>query len=325
MAKQNGTRRLSRVDALALTASCLLLVVLVPVLFAKPRARASRVLCGANLGQIGKAMLIYANDYDGVLPHAGGRYTIWGPVLDWVAPNRWIAYGVTPTTGEGGCASFSSCLYLLVKYCQAPPRLFICKGDGGAKEFRLSGVTPGALPASTELSDLWDFGPTMAAASRACSYSYHTPFGPYGLTTARDPNFPVAADRNPWLNSPGAAAKLFPGTGDERFVPDIAGYGGSSAQARNGNAITHQSDGQNVLFLDGRVTFEKRAYCGVVSGPSSWRWTDNIYTISDGSGSGSPFGTPPVCFSQPASAPDSLLLNDDPASGIIPERPPRTR
>jgi hypothetical protein len=311
MAKPGGTRRLSRTDTLAIAALCLLVVSLVPVLLAKPRERASRILCGANLAQIGKAMFIYANDYDGVLPRAGGPTTMWGPLANWVAPNRWVAYGVNPTTNEGGKASFSSCFYLLVKYYRVPTRLFICRGDIEAREFRLSELAPGALPHGCQLADCWDFGPTMADATKACSYSYHVPFGLYGLTTARDPNLPVAADRNPWLNSPGAAAKSYPGTGTDRFQPDIAGYGGSSALARNGNAITHQSDGQNVLFLDGRVTFETRPYCGVTGQGGFSRWPDNVYTLSDMWGGGSPFGTVARCGSLPPWSSDSLLLHDD--------------
>jgi hypothetical protein len=313
MGRHNGVRRLSRTDALALAATCLLLVVLVPVLLARPRERASRVLCEANLSRIGKTMLIYADDYEDKLPRAAGRNSVWGPLADWAAQSRSMAYGVNPVDGGGGRATFSSCFYLLVKYYGAPTRLFICKGDSGAKEFKLSDLPWGVPFPRAKLSDLWDFGPTIADATRACSYSYHAPFGLYGLTTARDPNLPMAADRNPWLNSPEAVGKLFPGTGTDRFQPDVAGYGGSSATARNGNAITHQSDGQNVLFLDGRVTFETRAYCGVVSqaDPSVWPRPDNIYTVSDCPPYGSPMGTAPLCLSRPLSPDDSLLLHDD--------------
>jgi hypothetical protein len=305
MGRHNGVRRLSRTDALALAATCLLLVVLVPVLLARPRERASRVLCGANLGRIGKTMLIYANDYEGVLPRAGGPTTIWGPVSNWIAPNRWAAYAVNPSTQEGGTASFSSCFYLLVKYCQVPPRVFICKGDPGAREFRLSDVLPSVLSQTMTLSDFWDFGPTMSNAAKSCSYTYHVPFGQYGLTTARDPNLAVAADRNPWMSSPGADAKPFPGVGPDRFMPDVEPWGGSSATARNGNTFTHQNDGQNVLFLDGRVVFEKGPCCGVRQ--------DNIYTVGD-RGGGSPMGLAPVCSSQPQHQHDSLLLHDAPSA-----------
>jgi hypothetical protein len=318
MARHGDTRGFSRADALVLAAACLLLVVLVPMLFAKPRERASRVLCGANLGRIGKTMLIYANDYDGVLPRPGGPTSMWGPVANWVAPNRYQAYAVNPSTNEGGTASISSCFYLLVKYYQAPTRLFICKGDVGAREFRLADVPPGVFPQCTQFSDLWDFGPTMGEATRACSYTYHVPFGLYGLTTARDPNSPVAADRNPYLAGPG----YVPLAGAYLFRPDIAPYLGTSDQARNGNAVTHQMDGQNVLFLDGRVTFERRAYCGVVSNDGILGLLDNIYTLTDRPPRGSAYGTEPVCSTQPTCQDDSLLLHDDPRhiGGSTPSR-----
>ena len=80
---------------------------------------------------------------------------------------------------------------------------------------------------------------------------------------------------------------------------------GTSDQARIGNSITHQRDGQNVLFLDGRVRFERRAYCAVGK--------DNIYTVStDVTGRGHVFGVPPtpgpVCT--PMNNADSVLVHD---------------
>ncbi len=307
MAEQGGVRRLSRADTLVATAVCVLLVALVPVLLATPRERASRVLCGANLGRIGKAMLIYANDYEGELPHPGTKYTTWGPLANWLGRDRKAAYGINDAAPwdpghSDGRASFSSCFYLLVKYYGAPPRLFVCLGDVGAQELNLSELPPGAVPSGCRLADLWDFGPTMPEATRACSYSYHAPFSLYALTTASDSNSPVAADRNPWLASPAADAKWFPGAGSNFFRPEIEPYYGSSAQGRNGNAITHQKDGQNVLFLDGRVAFETRAYCGIGQ--------DNIYTVSDRPQNGSALGTPPLRSSLPMCQKDALLLHD---------------
>jgi len=89
------------------------------------------------------------------------------------------------------------------------------------------------------------------------------------------------------------------------FAPDLQGYPGNAARARVGNAVTHEHDGQNVLFLDGRVTFEKRAYCGVRK--------DNIYTVSArGPDRGDPCGTVLTSASQPTGVEDSLLIHDDP-------------
>jgi len=117
MAEQHNLSTLSRADAMAIMATGLLLILLVPVLFAKPREQATRRLCAANLGQIGKAMLMYAGDNDGVLPRAGGPRTVWGGTPNWIASDCRAAFGLAGDN-TGGSASISSCFYLLVKYLQ---------------------------------------------------------------------------------------------------------------------------------------------------------------------------------------------------------------
>lgn len=88
MAEQHSLSKLNRVDAAVIVAVCLLLVLLVPVLFARPREQAVRTVCAANLGQIGTAMLMYAGDSDGALPCASGLNAVWGATRDWIAPDR---------------------------------------------------------------------------------------------------------------------------------------------------------------------------------------------------------------------------------------------
>ena len=89
MAERRRAKRLTHADTLVIAAVCLILILLVPVLFARPREAAVRRLCSANLAQIGKAMLVYANDYEDELPRSGGRTTAWGPLpgaTSWMAP-----------------------------------------------------------------------------------------------------------------------------------------------------------------------------------------------------------------------------------------------
>jgi hypothetical protein len=286
---------LTRVDVLVAGAVCLLLIALVPVLLAKPREQSIRQLCGANLAQIGKTMLAYANDYQSALPRAGGPTTTWGSVLNWKSPNRYAAFGLDAKS-QGGTATISSCFFLLVKYYEMPTRLFICRGDQGTAEFVLSGWGK-SIPTNFKLTDAWDFGP-RTESFRHCSYSYHLPFGLFPLTTSRNPNLAVAADRNPFLKSPMATAAFL-----AAFKPDLPIFMGTAEQACAGNAVTHDRDGQNVLFLDGRVSFEKRAYCGIEN--------DNIYLISVFPDRGSPVGIvagPPMPTS--ANDRDSYLVHD---------------
>jgi hypothetical protein len=101
------------------------------------------------------------------------------------------------------------------------------------------------------------------------------------------------------------------------FRPDLSGFGGTPEQACMGNAVTHGRDGQNVLFLDGRVTFAKRSYCGVDN--------DNVYLISPDLQLGSPKGTVPVPPTVVLiNRHDSVLVHDPAVFGYtVPDRTSR--
>jgi prepilin-type N-terminal cleavage/methylation domain-containing protein len=272
----------------------LLMGILMPAL-ARVRQLAFRMTCGTNLSGIGKAMLIYANDYEDELPRAGGRNSEWGQVANWQGQSRMQAYGVQ-ADGTGGKASISSCFYLLVKYAEVTPKSFVCKGDSGTTEFKLADVA-GTTGTSTELIDLWDFGP-LATSFKSCSYSYHLPFGMYALTVSSEPGFAVAADRNPWIKSPAGDPLPF-----GEFRPDLTGQTGTAETAKKGNALAHQLEGQNVMFLDTHVEFEKRAYCSIED--------DNIYTVSTNPSSGAVIGTAFTGVTQkPMNRKDSFLVHD---------------
>jgi len=269
-----------------------LMGLLMPAL-ARVRQVAFRQTCGTNLSGIGKAMLIYANDYQDKLPRAGGRDTQWDArTPNWLGTDRRQAFDLA-ANGSGGRANITSSLYLLVKYAEVTPKAFVCKGDAGTTEFTLSDRA--GFPPGFELIDAWDFGPAYESAKH-CSYAYHMPYGPFALTLSNAPGLAVAADRNPWIDSPASVGADF-----SRFKPDVAPFNGTADQGKHGNAIAHQLDGQNVLFLDSHVEFAKRAYCALED--------DNIYTISTGSG-GDPLGTTPKPGSQPVNDKDSLLVHD---------------
>lgn len=293
MTRRSGSSGWTRADVLVLIGVGVFLFGLVGPLASMPRNQATRAVCRANLARIGKAMLLYADDYHEALPRAGGATTVWSEPVIWNALNRQTAYNVS-VDGEGGRATISSCFYLLVKYLQTPTRMFVCPADERTREFKLANETN--VSTGFELADAWDFG---ARPRDKCSYAYHIPFGEHGLTTSRDPNLAVAADRNPWFISPAASARCF-----SDFMPDVPPYTGTAETARNGNAVSHQGDGQNVLYLDGRVTFERRPFCGLDD--------DNIYTKSRHVTTGDALGSvPPYSMMlQPMSERDSLLVHD---------------
>jgi prepilin-type N-terminal cleavage/methylation domain-containing protein len=265
----------------------LLMGILMPAL-SRVRQIAFRMVCGTNLSGLGKAMLIYSNDYEDEFPRAGGRNSQWAQMIpNWMASDRYSAYGLSPN-GSGGSATITSSFYLLVKYAEVTPKSFICKGDSGTTEFKPSQYNAGNM----ELIDLWDFGPEPA---NHCSYSYHMPYGLYALTSSSEPGMAVAADRNPWIASPGAEGK----SADilASYVPT-----GGKEMVNQGNAITHQEDGQNVLFMDNHVNFEKQPFCAVND--------DNIYTFW-APGLDIRIGSYPLPNqSEPQDRLDSYLVND---------------
>jgi prepilin-type processing-associated H-X9-DG protein len=126
----------------------------------------------------------------------------------------------------------------------------------------------------------------------------------YALTISHEPGMPLAADRNPWLRSPGHEAESLAG-----FKPDLPAFRGTAEQARRGNSLSHKGDGQNVLFVDGHVAFEERSYCGLDN--------DNIYLISADPTQGSPLGyVPAPGMATPANRKDSVLVHD-PAPALL--------
>jgi len=284
MSQRDVVKKFGPVEVLVLVFVCLFALAVIGPAMQLSRFDQYRLECADNLSQIGRAMLIYANDYDDELPRSGGRNSIWTrSIPNWNAYNRFTAFGIS-ADGSGGSATISSCFYLLVKYVELTPRTFVCPGDVGTTEFRLADVDAGL----SRLIDLWDFGPE---AGMHCSYSYHMPFGFYALTTSAEPGVAVAADRNPWMDSPAFTAKQYPGL----YIPD-----GGRESVKYGNAIAHEEEGQNVLFLDSHVAFEERSFCGVND--------DNIYTYWDGGDIR--MGAVPLIGSEPMDSRDSLLVHD---------------
>jgi prepilin-type N-terminal cleavage/methylation domain-containing protein/prepilin-type processing-associated H-X9-DG protein len=211
----------------------LLMSILMPAL-ARVKELANRVVGGANLSGIGKACGIYGNDDEnGRFPRAGGRRSLKKPA----AP---LAVWDDPSefVAFGGAipgqATISSSLWLLVKGDYSTTKQFVCKSDPD---------TTGKFSHSNPW-EVWDFG---GSPTDFCSYAYHNPYDDasgfsFGLNSASNPALAVAADRNP---------------------DDLAAE----------NSRSHQEEGQNVLFVDGHVEFERSRYCGLND--------DDIYAAED--------------------------------------------
>ena len=265
----------------------MLMGILMPAL-ARVRQIAYRMLCGSNLAGIGKAMLIYSNDYDEEYPRAGGPGSMWtngGKLYNWKAQDG-NPYGGLPPRN----VTITSSLYLLVKYADVTCKQFVCKGDVGTKEFKLSESTVD-LQGIEDVTDVWDFGdgvdtyPTWPGMY--CSYSYHMPYDPwsgtpgYPINAVSNPASPICADRNPYLDKnsrvflEGSACNAE----QDESPPEWEDPGGNIAPHyadvdKTGNSASHQREGQNVLFNDQHVTFEKYPNCGIAK--------DNIWKMWEG-------------------------------------------
>jgi len=244
----------------------MLMGILMPAL-ARVRQIAYRMVCGTNIAGIGKAIMIYANDNEENYPRAGGRKSWWtsrGFITNWQSDiDEGAAFGAT-TRAQ---ATITSSFYLLIRNTDITPKQFLCKGDVGVREFKLSEM-------STTLDDLtmaWDFGgDERAMPYEFCSYSYHLPYdnsngtGGYPISGSSNPSCPVVGDRNPWLDKNADAihgdATLRP---SEWRTDSETGAGYLYDPDKVENAVTHQQDGQNVLFNDGHVIFAKKPNVGV--------------------------------------------------------------
>jgi hypothetical protein len=223
--------------------------------------------------------MLYAGDAREEYPMPGiTKMVTWsqaGQVSDWEDLMNGGPTNVYSGGHAGGEATFGSLFYLLVKYEDTSVKQFNCKGDSGVKAFKLSDISGTTLD---DLTKAWDFG---TEPGKYYSYSYHTPFAlgsataptgqGYSVNSNSPPASPLAADKNPTLDTNvnyitgGSTAggtstdttlstpcTRWTTSGNEYKDPDLL-Y----------NSFAHQREGQNVLFNDSHVRFEKQANVGI--------------------------------------------------------------
>ena len=261
----------------------LLMGVLMPAL-AQVRRLAQRIICGTNLSGIGKACTVYANDNEEDFPRAGGRGSKWdtdqgGQILKWDAESTTsktaeaVAFGDPPNANT---ATITSCFFLLIKYTDGTPKLFVCKGDIGTSVFKLSDA--GTNTNLADLTDVHDFGieaHTGKVPGEYSSYSYHLPFsndnGNNPLNSSSRSGSPLAADRNPFMDE--NALDLYLSTTGLSVVGEDEDPSWKNSEFSDPdkvrNTAAHQREGQNVLYVDAHVAFEKAPNVGIED--------DNIY------------------------------------------------
>jgi type II secretory pathway pseudopilin PulG len=271
-----------------------LMGILLPALSAVRRT-AQRVVCGSNLAGIGKAILLYANEYGGDFPRAGGAGSVWGSagtIPDWTSQT--VPYG--GGRGGGNSVTVTSSLYLLVKYEDVTPAQFVCKGDSGARELKLTDATGGLPGTIANFTDVWDFGSHAQYTTNPFwpghynSYAYQSPYDntkmtprvAFGLRSDSLPAAPVCADRNPYWDRNATSylnGSACSGSPTEP-APTCDLTSGYKDDSKTGNSACHQRDGQNILYVDTHVKLEKTPNFGI-SKDNIWKAWANQTPPSD--------------------------------------------
>ncbi|MDD5459485.1 MAG: type II secretion system protein [Phycisphaerae bacterium] len=271
----------------------LLMGILMPAL-ARVRQIAFRMMCGTNLKGLGNAMLIYSNDYDDEYPVAGNGSAEWattGYITDPYGVDAAAAYGSTSQK-----ITITSSLFLLVKYADVSTKQFVCKSENG-KEFSLAEALnlPTGTNAIDDITECWDFGGNAPTAKskllpgQYVSYAYQMPYvgdhGTFRVDSTSNPGMPVCADRNPHLDTNAKAWVDLVSTTDDYDDPVWAGANGTGTGNKDvgmfvdkdglRGSAAHQRDGQNVLFNDMHVGFEKHPNVGIANDHIYLRWGDS--------------------------------------------------
>jgi len=244
----------------------LLISILLPSL-SRARETANRVQCGSNLSQIGRALLLYSNDNNNSLPR--------------------VIYDVSKATtckcdAAGGAESSTKTMsdpfsnkdsskitnnvpaafYLLLRTQAMVLDAFRCP-SGSQEKYTFRGKGPADysnFPADSSNSS------GKESATHFMSYSFQNPYPSqaaldngykwiYGGVIGAD--FALVADQNPGT------------TAYNNITPNSLNTSSSGRQMISGNSNNHAREGQNVLYGDGHVAFQKTPFVGYQN--------DNIY------------------------------------------------
>lgn len=266
----------------------LLIAILLPS-FARARELAKRAVCAANLRGIGQSIHIYSNDNWEWFPHHYYETTYRQTAGRREHGVRWVGtmgsndfLKITEDTARKSPKRNhpSRSLFLLITQGSSTTKQFICPSSGDVEdELRNHAVssrdpTRGAAQPGINRFDFRGYN--------TLSYGYQLPYGDKGRPTQNlDVRMAIMADKGPYYAAGGAGLAGTNTVRDKRsdVSPPEAWAQRSerdilttdSKNWRPYNSRNHRGEGQNVLYIDDHVDFNKRPLVGINN--------DNIYTI----------------------------------------------
>jgi prepilin-type N-terminal cleavage/methylation domain-containing protein/prepilin-type processing-associated H-X9-DG protein len=225
----------------------LLISILLPSL-SRARELSKRTVCASNLRGIGQAMYIYAQDDPGVFPAITEQ-------KDSGIMQLFFPQDRTTEPSTTGTPSPTVDMWTVIRTNNSTPKQFIC-------------------PSTTDIADIaqdptayFDFARlTNVGGNLSFGYQFQHDKQRPVIGTASEPIFPLMADGNPYIKGGLLATSL---SADRQ-------------SAARGNSNNHTNrEGQNVLYVDGHVAFEKGpddGLSGNVAAGIGSKGRDHIYT-----------------------------------------------
>ena len=207
----------------------------------KVRHKGYLLACATNLHSIGQGVSVYASEHRGQFPRT--RYVAGDPIVWGTGAASADSFGAGGPQANDVTAAF----YLLLREQKINSRMFICPYND-VFQYQPD-ETPPSQHANFDDTTLhlgYSFAdPYPSELARKSGYTWDSTLGA---------DFPLAADKNPGVDTHGSNVN----------AKDLA------TDPEEGSSLNHEQDGQNVLYADGHVTWQKSPLCGLNG--------DNIYT-----------------------------------------------
>lgn len=254
----------------------LLISILLPSL-SRARELSKRAVCSANLRGLGQSQHIYSNDnsenftQDMSKDPTGNEGTTDVDFVGQMGKN----YITKITTTNSNTTHASRSMFLLVIQTGTAPKAFVCPSSGDQEDDlrNYSGGTPTAAQPGVNRFDFLGY-PYV-------SYGYQMPWGKRARPNQNlDTRMPLMSDKGPFFEA-GSKDSGTNSTVDKKSSVGLPDFGSNASdwfkvdndRWRPYNSRNHNGEGQNVLYVDDHVEFQKRPIAGINN--------DNIFTVQD--------------------------------------------